>query len=327
MTMHRGAFALALGASLFAVAPSARADDPSAADVVLARQLGNEGVELANQGRCEEALVKLERAEQLHHAPSLLLRIGECQLKLGRLVAALSSLDRVARENLGPTPPKAFVTAQQRATALLAELKPKLGSLRVDATGARDDVSFTVDGAELKAAALGLDRPVDPGKHVIEATLADGRRIRREVIVAEGSSQSVSLDLPAAAPQPAAGSTVARAGMTTGNDGSRSDGLRTVGWGLVVGGGVALVASGAFAAMTLSSKSDLDAACADKRCPASAEGDYDAAKTTATLSGVALGVGVVAVAAGVYLVLSRKPQRTGELPRWVTFASTGSFAF
>jgi len=309
-------------AGVLAFAPLASAD-PTAADVLLARQLGNEGIELANKGECEPAVAKLQRAETLHHAPTLVVKIGECQLKLGKLVDALSTLDRAAREQLGPTPPKAFVAAQQRAQTLIQEIRPKLGTLRVDANGSRQGVIFRLDGDELKEAAIGLERPIDPGSHVIEATTADGKRIRREVTVKQGAGETVVLELPAQPPPPVAQPAVIALAP---DDRSSGTSAAMLGWGLTGGGAVAIVAGAVFAGVTLSKKSDLDDSCAEKACPSSSRGDYDSARTMATVSGVALGVGVVAIAAGVFVLVTRSkgPERTA---RTAALLGGGSLSF
>lgn len=321
MSLIHGVVVAAFAGAL-AIAPSAHAD-ASGADLLLARQLANEGIELSQKGDCEGALTKLQRAEAIHHAPTILMHIGECQTRLGRLVDALSSLDRVARENLGPTPPRAFVAAQQRAATLVEELKPKLGILRVDVTGPRAGAKFRIDDGELNEAALGLERPIDPGAHVIEATTADGQRVRREVKTRGGATEVVSLTLPAALQSgPAPVAQLQAEPRETG-----SPGLRTLGWGLTAGGAATLVASVVFAGVTLSTKSELDGACENKACPASARDDYDSARTTATVAGIALGVGVVAVAAGAYLLVVRKDDRVGAQPAWVQVASIGGLSF
>ena len=307
-------------AAALASAPAASAD-ASGADVLLARQLANEGIALSQKGDCEGAIPKLQRAEAIHHAPTILVHIGECQLRLGRLVDALSSLDRVARENLGASPPRAFVTAQDRANTLVADIRPKLGVLRVEASGPHAGATFKIDETELKEAALGLDRPIDPGTHVIEGITSDGQHVRREVKIREGTTELVTLAMPAVivmAPARAAGEGPAP---------KPSSGVRTLGWVLTGTGAAALVASGVFAGLTVSKKSDLDGACADKACPPSARDDYDSARTTATVAGIALGVGVVAVAAGVYLLVIRKEDRVGAQPVWVQVASSGGVAF
>jgi hypothetical protein len=57
--------------------------------------------------------------------------------------------------------------------------------------------------------------------------------------------------------------------------------------------------------MTLSKKSEVDDNCdANKRCNQTGIDAADSGKTLGTVSGVSLGVGAAALAAGVYLVLS-----------------------
>ncbi|MDB4945429.1 MAG: hypothetical protein JWP97_4963 [Labilithrix sp.] len=328
MTLLRRSLApLALAAALVAFAGDASAD-PSAADLLLARNLANEGIALSQKGDCEGALVKLQRAEAIHHAPTILVHVGECQMKMGKLVDALSSLDRVAHENLGPQPPRAFVTAQDRAGKLVADLRPKLGTLRVDATGTRSGATFTLDNVELREASLGLDRPIDPGVHVIEATSANGVKTRREVKVAEGSTQTVTLALPVVKdPPPEAAPALATQAMP--DDSRHANGWKPVGIALTATGAVALVTAGVLAGVTLSKKSDLDARCAEKACPPDAQSDYDSARTTATVSGIAAGVGVVALAAGVYVLVFKNggKERSSSAHAFVTDGRSAGFTF
>ena len=80
-----------------------------------ARALGIEGMKLADSGKCEDAIDRLSRSEQLHHAPSVLERLGECQVATGKYVDGTESLQRVVREELPPNAPAVFVAAKARA--------------------------------------------------------------------------------------------------------------------------------------------------------------------------------------------------------------------
>jgi len=60
--------------------------DEAAENTAAARTLGIEGVQLADAGKCPEAIEKLSRAEALHHAPTILGRLGECQVNVGEVV-------------------------------------------------------------------------------------------------------------------------------------------------------------------------------------------------------------------------------------------------
>src|SRR5690606_8120785 len=85
----------------------------SAEDKAAARTLGTEGIKLANAGDCESAIDKLARAEALYHAPTILGRLGECQVALGKLVEGTENLNRVIREPLPANAPVAFKQARE----------------------------------------------------------------------------------------------------------------------------------------------------------------------------------------------------------------------
>src|SRR5690606_6492137 len=104
---HRS-WPLVLGLLLSLTALPGRAEAQSAENKAAARALGVEGIKLANAGNCEAAIEKLSRAEALYHAPTILGRLGECQVALGKLVEGTENLNRVVREQLAPNAPAAF---------------------------------------------------------------------------------------------------------------------------------------------------------------------------------------------------------------------------
>ena len=318
---------LVLGTSLTAMAQDTA---PSASDTALARTLGSEGVQLADAGNCPAAIEKLERAEKLYHAPTILGRLGECQVAVGKMVAGTETLQRVVRESLPPRAPKAFVDAQARAQKVLDASLPKLAKLKIHVE-APPGVNFTVaqDGEPISNATLDLDRPADPGVHKIEASAPGYQTARAETTLAEGASGSVQLRLepdPNAAPAagappggPAGPAPSPGAPPAPGNapdyrtsapgvaaEPSSSSNLPAY---LLLGTGVVGVAVGSiFGARVLSKKSSLDEVCKpDKEhCPTSAQGDIDAMRSAATFSTVGFAVGGVALGAGVIMLLVSK---------------------
>jgi hypothetical protein len=76
----------ALCAALLATLASTGHADEAAENIAAARTLGIQGVQLAEAGKCPEAIEKLTRAEALHHAPTILGRLGECQVNVGEVV-------------------------------------------------------------------------------------------------------------------------------------------------------------------------------------------------------------------------------------------------
>src|SRR5687768_10320598 len=103
-----GAFFALAAFSALTVSEPAHAQDQQAENVAAARSLGIQGVQLADAGKCPEAIEKLSRAESLYHAPTILGRLGECQVSIGQIVLGTENLNRVVREQLPSNAPKAF---------------------------------------------------------------------------------------------------------------------------------------------------------------------------------------------------------------------------
>jgi hypothetical protein len=335
--------ALACSAPLTALAEE---QAPTASDTALARSLASEGVQLADAGNCAAAIEKLDRAEKLYHAPTILGRLGECQVAVGKIVAGTENLQRVVRESLPPRSPKAFVDAQARAQKVLDRALPKLAKLKihVDAPSGAN-LTITQDGETVPPATLDLDRPADPGVHRVEVSAPGFRTARGETTLAEGATGAVNLrpepdpnavavgpavppgssaapppPYPVAAAPPPNGASASPAGEP---GGAETKGGSNVPAYVLLGTGAVGVAVGTiFGAMVLSKKSSLDTVCKGKTCPSSAQGDIDSMNTSATISTVGFVVGGAALGVGVVLLLVNKPSPraadTGHAPKQAT---------
>jgi hypothetical protein len=301
---------------------------PSASDTALARTLASEGVQLADAGNCAAAIEKLDRAEKLYHAPTILGRLGECQVAVGKIVAGTENLQRVVRESLPPRPPKAFVDAQARAQKVLDGALPKVAKLKihVDAPPGTT-LTITQNGESVSTATLDLDRPADPGVYRVEVSSPGFRTAHGETTLAEGAAGAINLRLepdpnaaavgpgvPPAPPPGAAPYAAAAAGPppnyapASQPAPAESKGGSNLPAYLLLGTGVVGVAVGSiFGGMVLSKKSSLDGVCKDKSCPPSAQADIDSMNTAATVSTVGFAVGGVALGVGVILLLVNKP--------------------
>ncbi len=192
-----GAVAL-LGSSL--LAPHAGAQ--SAEDKATARQLATEGIQLYRDKSYAEALEKLNRAEALYDAPPHLLYIARSHVALGQLVEGAEAYRRLVRTELPAGSPAAFAAAVEEGNKELGELEPRLSSLKVEVTPAdAPHPSVTVDGKALNVAALGVKRPTNPGKQVIEARAEGYLEASQEVELAEGKEDAITLTL-SVAPMP-----------------------------------------------------------------------------------------------------------------------------
>ena|ERR1700722_3559914 len=324
------AFALAV-ASASSVG-RALAQEDSAADIAAARKLGGEGVTLADAGNCQDAIDKLVRSEKMHHAVSVLERVGECQVKLGKLVQGAETLRRVLREQLQSDAPRAFVAAQDRAQAILADAKPRIARIKVAVTAPGDArIWVTIDGVSEPAANLDSDRFVDPGDHVIEAGAPGYLKATSSVHLGDGGVQSVTLTLE---PDPNA----AAGGASSAGQGSASSAPppailapardHTVAF---ISGAVGLVGVGfgvAFGLGALNAKSSLDSVCTNKVCPQDEHGTLDTGNRFGTISTVGFVVGGVGLGLGATLYFANfggaSPREPGATPTAHVYATPTS---
>ncbi|MDP9036264.1 MAG: hypothetical protein M3O50_15795 [Myxococcota bacterium] len=336
---HRAAAALAFLAA--GVAGPALGQTGSPEDMASARVLGTEGVRLADSGDCKGAVAKLQAAEKLYHAPTTLERLGECQVSLGQIVAGTESLNRVIREPLAQPAPQAFVAARERAQRALAAAIPRIAKLRVHVDGAPvDAVTVTVDGAGMPSALLDAGRPTDPGNHEVKVTAPGYLPGMASVVLRDGADVSVAVKLevePHAAPLPIAAPTgpaaplppaVGPGDLAVGSPTHASSDSQILPYSVLAVGGAGLAVGTVFGVLALSSKSSLDSACSNKVCPSSSQGDIDALGSRATVSTLAFGIGVGAVAVGTILLVSsghgdQRANAPGTVRPWVGLGAAG----
>lgn len=169
-------------------------------------------------------------------------------------------------------------------TRWIGELEASTGSVICEAktTSGRQvsDVKLSIDGSELTSRLDGRPIAIDPGKHAFHFERA-GATYDETVLVREGEkNRRIIATLPEGAP-----------------------GGRALPTGFWIFGGVSILALGTaafFALDGISKKDDLEAC--KPRC---APSDVDAMSASFTVADIALGAGVVAVAATVYLLLDR----------------------
>lgn len=292
-------------------ARDARADEPSAADIASARKLGFEGITLAEKGNCAAAVDKLARAEKLFHAPTTLVRLGECQVQLGKVVEGSENLGRAAREELPSNAPAAFVAARARAKKGLAAATAKLAHAKVTVKAPPNvTVTVAVDSVTVPSANVGEDRAFDPGPHLVEAS-APGYLVASAAInLKEGGSEDVTLTLVvdpnAAAPK----TPPSVAPKVTPPPPPPPEGApnRTVAYVLLGVGVVGVGVGSVFGLTAMSKKNALADACPNNQCRASQQSNLDSAKTSGTISTIAFGVGGAALVVGGILFFTASPR-------------------
>ena len=295
-----------------------------AENVAAARALGMQGVQLADDGKCAEAIPPLERAESLYHAPSILGRLGECQVAVGQLVLGTENLNRTVREPLAANAPQAFRDAQVRAQKVLDAALPRIARLVIRVSPEVPNVTVNIGKAEVPAALLGAERPTDPGTHQITASAPGYLQAQSYVTLTEGGRQELTLSLvkdpnaaAAAAPPPTPAAPVRPATPISHPPSVPESKPKTAAYVLLGVGAAGLVTGGVTGVMALGKKNDLD--CPDKECPPGTQQDnLDSAKTLALVSTIGFGVGIAGAVVGTILLVSggksESPQ-TATLPR------------
>ena len=335
-------------ATLLAALPAvAGAQDASSAEeTAAARSLALEGLKLADAGRCDEAIEKLARAEKLHHAPVVLGRLGECQVARGQLVEGTETLRRVLREAVPANPPAVLVKARERAQAVLDRAKGRIGTLNIVLKGGptgNAGVLVNVDGEPMNLALLEVDRPTDPGFHVVEAGAPGYLSTSARVGLTAGDRQSVVIHLepdPNAAPvvQPESSATET-APSPSAPDGSpaaasppsegplRADAAETsaldepdytaayVAWGV---GAAGVVVGSVLGLVAISGKNDLEAECDGNLCPESSRDRLDSARSAGTAATISFAVGGLGLGLGTFLYFNAAPSNSERAARRAT---------
>lgn len=271
------------------------ANPPSDADTFF-----QQGVEARDRGDFAVAYDRFAASLALDNATGTLLNMALCEEKLARLLSARAHLEEVLRR-LPPNEERVPI-ARERLAAILART-PRL-VIQLDPS-APPGARVSLDGAELPAASLGAERPMDPGTHTVIVVAPDRMDQRASRVVAEGevSTWIVGPGEPSAParpqppPQPPTQPDV------------KPSARRPIGF--AVGGvGLAGVAVGAVTGgLVLQAKSDVNASCDLNTQMCASQDGIDAARRGRTLSNVSTVsfiAGLAGVGVGVALVLTAK---------------------
>jgi hypothetical protein len=319
------AFAVALGV-LDAPWAAAQTHDAAAGEALF-----QDGRRLMKAHDFAAACPKFEESQRLDPAVGTLLNLADCEEQVGRTASAwqhwLAAADQL------PAGDKRRTTALGRASAIekvLARLSVTL------APSAPSDAVVKRDGIALGSGSLGAPLPVDPGRHVVVVSASghDDRETevtlrakeQRAVVVEAGPISDVPASAKAETPRPstAASNASVWARTSPGEADARAtaSGKRApiAGYALL-GLGAAGIGVGTYFGLTaLAARRDASAACpqvgGSHRCSVEASAALDRDKQNSLYADIGVGVGIIAAATGLYLIL--KPQH--EAPATADFA-------
>lgn len=164
--------------------------DPAAERSAMARALFADGLTAARESRFVEAANFFERAQALRPAPGIAYNLASALAQVGRLVSASELLQWVIRH------PETTGEMRLAAEATIGQITPRLATVHVVVSGPTEGVVLLLDGAPLQYAAVGVDVPLDPGPHRLEAMRDDAPIAERDVELVEGALERVEIEVP-----------------------------------------------------------------------------------------------------------------------------------
>lgn len=292
--------------------PCLAADDSATAR---AQTLFDQARELSSLGRYEEACPLFAESQRLDPGGGTLLNLALCHERQGKFATAQAEL----QDALAQAEQAQRADRLRTATEHLKRLAPLVPQLQLRFASSPPPGTHVVLDGKSMAWEANMSVSVDPGAHTVEVgapgfepygttSVAEPGKITA-VAVPELVPSSASTParpepaVPAVPPPPPAvvAQQPSRPAVAPAPDPAR----RTAGF-VLSGLGVALLGGGGYfgvRAVMLKERSD-DAGCTDTMCPTVAsKRDYDSARTAAHLSSAGVGLGLVAVGVGAYLIL------------------------
>ena len=256
-----------------------------------AQALFDEGRRLMEQGDYAAACPKLESSQKLDPGAGTLLNLATCYEKNGQTASAWVTYQDAATASADRHPDWA-----DRARARVAALAPGLSRLTVSVPTKVDGLEIKRDGSVLDDAAWGTAIPIDPGKHVIEASAPGRAPFRRVVVVAAGGAkETVVVTLDAG---PAGGPAAPSKG---------GSGLLIAGATIAGAGVVSLAVGTAFGFVAMGKRDDAassnDCSADLKTCNAVGGALVDDARSAAMISTVTVVLGATLAVGGLVLIL------------------------
>jgi hypothetical protein len=161
-----------------------------------ARELFEQGVDLAEHGDWPAAEDRYRRALALRNSPVIAYNLASALCELGKLIEASEMLRRVLADDKTESP------LRQAATTLHATIAPRIGRIQIELQGQENDDSVLLDSRVLHSAQLNVEIPVDPGSHQLRLERR-GKTLDLQTFTLEpGGRQEIKLVAPAVAATP-----------------------------------------------------------------------------------------------------------------------------
>ncbi len=272
-------------------------------DKAAAESLFQAGKNLMVEGKFQEACYKFAESQKFDPAPGTLLNLGKCYETLGKTASAWASYREasVLANRLGQ------YDREKIATDFAKNLEKNLPTLKIEAKSTPGLV-VRRDGLILGEGAFGIEIPVDPGEHVIEASAPDHVSWLERVAVEKSSGKKQVL-IPTLEKQAI---TIPKKSISPSSTTSEEE-PKNYKVPAYILGGIGIVSMGVGAGMAYSASNDKSQAeedpflCPNHLCTEDGKTLIDSAKTKATFASIGIGVGATAFASGVVLLVISDP--------------------
>jgi hypothetical protein len=276
------------------------------------------GVELIQSSppNYQDAYYQFKLAYEKSGSWKVLGNLGLCALKLERDGEALEHYTNYLKgggNEIDPEERKALERDSLLISGNSAVVNLGSATPEADIIDARAGSSVPPQAYKLSGGSLTLR--LRAGTHTITATSSDGKQEKWEVVLSPGKTVDHRFEFGAGAaaaapaPTPAGEPAPTPAGgpppADTGAEPKKGSPLRLVGFIAAGVGGAAVIGGVVTGFMAKGKEKDATGQCNEalKRCPTAAEGDFDSAKSLATVTNILLIGGGVVAAAGVGMII------------------------
>jgi hypothetical protein len=170
-------------------------------DAALAESLFREGKRLLGEHKYAEACPKFEESYKLDHGLGTLLNLASCHESAGKPASAWAEFSEAAARAKRDNDNDRAQLAEDHVKAL----EPKLAhvSIAISPGASVPGLVVKFDSRELSSAALGVQIPVDPGTHVVEAS-APGKQTYSQTFTTPVTATVLAITVPALGDAPGA---------------------------------------------------------------------------------------------------------------------------
>jgi hypothetical protein len=298
-------------------APQIAHGQPSAGDRTVAESLFLEARKLMSDGKIPEACAKFEASQRLDPAGGTLLNLAVCHEREGKVASAWGEF----RQSLALAKREQREDREKLSQEQITALEKRLPYLQIEVLAAVKvaGLAVRVNGTPFVDAVWGTPVPVDPGEITVEVEAPGYKPWSSKVKLAEGKTEIVKIPKLEAAPAPPVSAapppttTAPPPGPIERRD--EATGLRTTTSYVLLGvGALGIGVGGYFGLRALSKKGDSDDNCPQNRCTQAGVDLNNDAKSSARIANLGVGLGLVALGAGAFLLLSgpSTPERSGS---------------